>query len=104
MSGSYLLYDSILEKCGNIGKNGRAWADMAGLGSIGLRDIRHDHFSNSSCDIGDPPSRALSVLTTRALLAAVTMLTMLTEVWDFPIMAPADQRQILTQAEVERAR
>ena len=49
MSGSYFLYDSILEKCGNIWKNGRfsgriwpdwgntARADMAGLGSIGLR-------------------------------------------------------------------
>ena len=50
MSGSYLLYGSILEKCGNSGKNGRfsgriwpdwgntAWADMAGLGSIGLTE------------------------------------------------------------------
>ena len=48
MSGSYFLYDSILEKCGNFWKNGRfsgriwpdwgntARADMAGLGSIGL--------------------------------------------------------------------
>ena len=48
MSGSYLFYGSILEKCGNLGKNGRfsrriwpdwgntARADMAGLGSIGL--------------------------------------------------------------------
>ena len=46
MSGSYLLYDSILENCGNFWKNGRfsgriwrdwgktARADMAGLGSI----------------------------------------------------------------------
>ena len=46
MSGSYFLYDSFLEKCGNFGKNGRfsrriwpdwgntARADMAGLGSI----------------------------------------------------------------------
>ena len=49
MSGSYFLDGSILEKCGNFWKNvcfsGRiwpdwgntAWADMAGLGSIGLR-------------------------------------------------------------------
>ena len=48
MSGSYFLYGSILEKCGNFWKNGRfsgriwpdwgntAQADMAGLGSIGL--------------------------------------------------------------------
>ena len=48
MSGSYFLYGSILEKCGNLWKNGRfsgriwpdwgntAWADMGGLGSIGL--------------------------------------------------------------------
>ena len=48
MSGSYLFYGSILEKCGNFWKkrlfSGRiwpdwgnaAWADMAGLGSIGL--------------------------------------------------------------------
>ena len=48
MSGSYLFYGSILEKCGNSWKNGRfsgriwpdwgntAWADMAGLGSKGL--------------------------------------------------------------------
>ena len=48
MSGSYFLYGSILEKCGNFWKNGRfsgriwpdwgntARADMAGLGSIGL--------------------------------------------------------------------
>ena len=47
MSGSYLMYGSILEKCGNFWKNGRffgrIWpdwgnttrADMAGLGSIG---------------------------------------------------------------------
>ena len=48
MSGSYFLYDSILKKCGKFRKNGRfsgriwpdwgntTWADMAGLGSIGL--------------------------------------------------------------------
>ena len=48
MSGSYFLYDTILEKCGHFWKNGRfsgriwpdwgntARADMAGLGSIGL--------------------------------------------------------------------
>ena len=48
MSGSHFLYGSILEKCGNFRKNGRfsgriwpdwgntTWADMAGLGSIGL--------------------------------------------------------------------
>ena len=51
MSGSYFLYGSILEKCGNFRKNGRfsgriwpdwgntTWADMAGLGSIGLKQI-----------------------------------------------------------------
>ena len=33
MSGSYLVYGSILEKCGNFWKNGSFfWADMAGLG------------------------------------------------------------------------
>ena len=49
MSGSYFLYDTFLEKCGNFLKNspfsGRIWpdwgntarADMAGLGSIGLK-------------------------------------------------------------------
>ena len=48
MSGLYFLYGSILEKYGNLWKNGRfsrrvwpdwgntAWADMAELGSIGL--------------------------------------------------------------------
>ena len=48
ISGSCFLYGFILEKCGNLWKNslfsGRiwpdwgntAWADMAGLGSIGL--------------------------------------------------------------------
>ena len=50
MSASYFLYGSILEKCGNFWKNGRfsgriwpdwgntARADMAGLGSIGLKE------------------------------------------------------------------
>ena len=50
ISGSYFLKGSILEKCGKFWKNGRfsgrIWpdwgnttrADMAGLGSIGLRD------------------------------------------------------------------
>ena len=49
MGGSYILVGSNLEKCGKCGKNGRfsgrirpdwgntARADMAGLGSIGLR-------------------------------------------------------------------
>ena len=49
MSDSYFLYDSILEKCDFFWKNGRfsgriwpdwgntARADMAGLGSIGLK-------------------------------------------------------------------
>ena len=49
MSGSYFLYGSILEKCGIFWKNGRfseqilpdwgntTWADMVGLGSIGLK-------------------------------------------------------------------
>ena len=53
ISGSYFLKGSILEKCGNLWKNGhfsgRIWpnwgstarADMAGLGSIGLRNLRH---------------------------------------------------------------
>ena len=48
MSGSYFLYGSNLEKCGNFGKNSRVfwriwpdwgnttWADMTGLGSIGV--------------------------------------------------------------------
>ena len=48
ISGSYFLKGSISEKCGNFWNNGRfsgriwpdwgntAWADMAGLGSIGL--------------------------------------------------------------------
>ena len=48
MSGSYFMYGSILEKCGNFWKNSHfpgwiwpdwgytTWADMAGLGSIGL--------------------------------------------------------------------
>ena len=51
MSGSYFLYGSILEKCGNLWKNSRfsgriwpdwgnaAWADMAGLGSIGINKV-----------------------------------------------------------------
>ena len=51
MSGSYFLWGSILEKFGKYWKNsrfsGRIWpdwgntarADMAGLGSIGLKDI-----------------------------------------------------------------
>ena len=50
MSGLYVLYGFILEKCGNLWKKGRfsvgiwpdwgntAWADMAGLGSIGLTE------------------------------------------------------------------
>ena len=53
MSGSYLFYGSILEKCGIYWKNGcfpggygrnwgnTAWADMARLGSIGLRGLPH---------------------------------------------------------------
>ena len=52
MSGSYFLYGSILEKCGHFWKNGRfsgrIWpdwgnttrADMAGLGSIGLMEVK----------------------------------------------------------------
>ena len=55
MSGSYFLYGSILEKCGNFRKNGRfsrgiwpdwgntTWADMAGLGSIGLKGPNTQH-------------------------------------------------------------
>ena len=51
MSDSYSLNSSILEKCGIFWKNGRfsgriwldwgntARADMAGLGSIGIKDI-----------------------------------------------------------------
>ena len=50
MSGSYLLYGSILEKCGKSWKNSRfsgriwsdwgntAWPDMAGLGSCRVND------------------------------------------------------------------
>ena len=49
MSGSYFFMGAKLEKCGNYVKNGRssgrirpdwgntAWADTAGLGSIGLK-------------------------------------------------------------------
>ena len=49
MGGFYILNGSILEKCGKFWKNGRfsgriwpdwgntAWADLAGLGSIGLK-------------------------------------------------------------------
>ena len=65
MSGSYLLYGSILEKCGNFWKNGRfsgriwpdwgntAWADMAGLGYIGLgyTSNRPYALSNDESDI-----------------------------------------------------
>ena len=48
MSGSYLLYCSNLDQCGNVWENGRfsgriwpdwgntTWADMAGLGSIAI--------------------------------------------------------------------
>ena len=48
ISGLYILKHSILEKCGNFWENGHfswqiwpdwgntAWADIAGLGSIGL--------------------------------------------------------------------
>ena len=57
MTGSYFLYGSILEKCGNFRKNdrfsGRIWpdwgnttrADMAGLGSIGLRSHGTNYFA-----------------------------------------------------------
>ena len=50
MCGKYVLVGPNLEKCGKFGKNGRfsgriwpdwgntTWADMAGLGSIGLTD------------------------------------------------------------------
>ena len=50
MSGSYFCIGSNLEKCGKFWENGRfsgrirpdwgntAWADMAGLGSIGLKE------------------------------------------------------------------
>ena len=53
ISGSYFLKGCILEKCGNFRKNcrfsGRIWpdwgntarADMAGLGSIGLKSQIH---------------------------------------------------------------
>ena len=51
MGGKYILVGSYLEKCGQFWENGRfsgriwpnwgntAWADMAGLGSIGLMEI-----------------------------------------------------------------
>ena len=54
ISGSFFLKGCILEKCGNFRKNGRfsgriwpdwgntARADMAGLGSIGLRTRIYD--------------------------------------------------------------
>ena len=57
MSGSYFLYGFILEKCGKLWKNGRfsgrIWpdwgnttrADMAGLGSIGLKSKHQKHLS-----------------------------------------------------------
>ena len=55
ISGSYFLKGSILEKCGKFWKNGRfsgrIWpdwgnttrADMAGLGSIGLKGHNTQH-------------------------------------------------------------
>ena len=61
MSGSYVLHGSILEKCGNFLKNGRfsgrIWpdwgnttrADMAGLGSIELRQKSLTPKSLSHC-------------------------------------------------------
>ena len=60
MIGSYLFYGSILEKWGNSWKNGRfsgriwpdwgntAWADMAGLGSIGLSGPLAPNFLGST--------------------------------------------------------
>ena len=59
MSGSYILHGFILEKCGNFWKNGRfsgriwpdwgntAWADMAGLGSIGINCIGSNRWMSS---------------------------------------------------------
>ena len=59
MTGSYFLYGSILEKSGNIWKNGRfsgrIWpdcgnttrADMAGLGSIGLNGRSTQHIGHT---------------------------------------------------------
>ena len=32
------------------------------MGHEELRDMRHDHFVNSTCDIGDPPSRAPCIM------------------------------------------
>ena len=68
MSGSYFLYSSFLEKCGNFWKNGRfsgriwpdwgntARADMAGLGSIGLMCVlptrRRQFIANYKIKIG----------------------------------------------------
>ena len=63
MSGYYFFTGSNLEKCGKLWKNGRfsgrirpdwgntAWADMAGLGSKGLKSI---YFAGISfiCDAG----------------------------------------------------
>ena len=61
MSGSYLLYGSILEKCGNFGKksrfSGRIWpdwgntarADMTGLGSIGILSGNSSFFLGIFC-------------------------------------------------------
>ena len=60
MRGSYFLNGFILEKCGNFWKNGRfsgriwpdwgntAWADMAGLGSVGLKGLH----TQNSCHTG----------------------------------------------------
>ena len=57
MGGYYFFVGSNLEKCGKFWKNGRfsgriwpdsgntAWADMAGLGSIGLNMVPLDNLS-----------------------------------------------------------
>ena len=73
MSGLYFLYGSTLEKYGNLWKNGRfsgriwpdwgntAWADMAGLGTIGLSSVFYNKgFSDLKVveiDIFESPSK-----------------------------------------------
>ena len=43
MSGSYFLYDSILEKCGHFWKNGRfsgrIWPDWGNTGRVGMAGL-----------------------------------------------------------------
>ena len=67
INGSYFLKHSILENCGNFLKNGRfsgriwpdwgntAWADMAGLGSIGLKgSLKPNETCHTQCNVLSP--------------------------------------------------